>query len=544
MSENTEEKQEPSIEKAAPEDSTAKNAVPDAPMDKNAIPEDPTAKNPMPDAPMDKNAIPEDPTAKKAAPDAPMDKKSTGAVDAPEVEQEFSQVATNPKQSIVILVGIGAVFLYLFFNLFMGDSSTDKNAEPTPMPDEITKPVQVSSDNDIPSIPTLPAPPKLEDPTPPPPPEVELSDSGTPPALPSIPTEYTTGSAPTSAPNDIELPFNNAQSDDSNKQQEEKRRSAIVLISGTPPSKTPDELQQEADFKFRGDLNFVLGRGKMLDAVIETAVNTDLGGEIRAVISRDVYSEQGKNILLPKGSRVFGNYATGTDGAYGRIAIEWTRVDLANGYTLNLSGTGMDSLGRKGAQGRIDNKFKEQFTNAVLRSAFNVTLARGLDSLVPPVTSTAATAVATQTATNVKNIATAILLDNTTYPNETLKVTTICAQTLAAITDQTSSLYTTINAACTAAYADDVAKLTAVMAAVNSGSDTAVQTAAESTTETQAQTATKQAYTDISDTIKTLVDGQVFTPTITIDQGTSIKIYVNKDYVFPKEAIAKKRLMK
>jgi hypothetical protein len=31
--------------------------------------------------------------------------------DLPEVEQELSQVATNPKQSLLILVGISAVFI-------------------------------------------------------------------------------------------------------------------------------------------------------------------------------------------------------------------------------------------------------------------------------------------------------------------------------------------------------------------------------------------------------------------------------------------------
>lgn len=41
-------------------------------------------------------------------------------------------------------------------------------------------------------------------------------------------------------------------------------------------------------------MNLVLGCGKMLDTVIETAINTDFGGEIRAIITRDIYSEWGK----------------------------------------------------------------------------------------------------------------------------------------------------------------------------------------------------------------------------------------------------------
>ena len=41
--------------------------------------------------------------------------------------------------------------------------------------------------------------------------------------------------------------------------------------------------------------------------------------------------------------------------------VQKTRIDLSNGYTINFGGTGMDALGRKGQQGRVDNKFKERF---------------------------------------------------------------------------------------------------------------------------------------------------------------------------------------
>jgi type IV secretion system protein VirB10 len=185
------------------------------------------------------------------------------------------------------------------------------------------------------------------------------------------------------------LPFDTrSQSDDAKKKLEQKRKSTIVLIAGAPRPKSPEQIEQETDFKIRGDMHLVLGRGKMLDAIIESAINTDFGGEIRAIISRDVYSEWGRNVLIPKGSRVFGVYNTGISGAYGRVAIEWTRIDLSSGYTINFGGTGMDALGRKGQQGRVDNKFKERFGNAILRSAFNITLASTLDTIVKPVTST------------------------------------------------------------------------------------------------------------------------------------------------------------
>ena len=91
--------------------------------------------------------------------------------DLPEVEQELSKVATNPKQSIIILVVVAGVFLYLFFNLFVGSGDTPKQTS-NPIPDNVVKPVQIPVDTAIPAIPALPTPPKLEDPALPPPPPV------------------------------------------------------------------------------------------------------------------------------------------------------------------------------------------------------------------------------------------------------------------------------------------------------------------------------------------------------------------------------------
>jgi len=468
---------------------------------------------------------------------------------APEVDQELSQVATNPKQNMLILVGISAVFIYLFFNLFINSEDEDPNKEVVDVPDEVSRPAQVSVDDDIPSIPTLPSPPKLEDPTPPPPPppsEAEPLPVAPAENLPTLPTEPVSlpgRSSDSAAPS---LPFGQVQDESAIKRQEKKRKSTIMLIAGTPQKKTAEELQQEVDFKYRGDMNLILGRGKIISAIVESAINTDTGGEIRALITRDIYSEWGKNILLPKGSRVFGSYATGIEGSYGRVSITWTRIDLANGYTLNLSGSGIDSLGRKGNQGRVDNKFRERFSNAVLRSVFNVVLARAIDAAVKPQISSQAAATQNATATNLKNIATGIFTQ--TGLTDAQKRVQICASVQIAIEDKTSAAFTQIQTACnslaTETGSTDAEKLASLITTINNSSDTLLQNNNASVEATKEQNASKEAFTDISDVVKEMIEEQEFTPTITIDQGTVVKIYVNKDYKFPKAALQKSRLMK
>lgn len=478
----------------------------------------------------------------------------------PEVEQELSKVASDPKKNMLIMGGLFAAFLYIFYTLFISDGDEGEGqADTVQVPTEVSRPVEVSSTTNLPSIPTLPAPPQLEDPSLPPPPPTQYSSSD---ATSLPPVESLEAPTPTAAPTDSgpdgllpppgniaapTLPVTTSTTDEeARRRQEQKRKAPVVLLAGTPPAKTPDEIQQEADFRYRGDMNLMLSRGKMLDAVVESAISTDFGGEVRAVIVRDVYSEWGKNILIPKGSKIFGNYNQGIDGQYGRISIEWMRVDLINGYTINFAGTATDALGRKGIQGRVDNKFKERFANAVLQSAFNVVLANMLDSIVEPqITSQNAAAQSSQ-ATNIRSLA-----NNTNATEETAANAreTLCTNVTGAITDKSSSAFTTVNTACaelraTTGGATELEKLASLKNTINLAADSLIQITNQSTELTKAQQASEQAFTDLSDKIGELVEEQELKPTITIDQGTRIKIYVNRDFRFPKAAVGRTRVMK
>ncbi len=472
----------------------------------------------------------------------------------PEVEQELSKVASNPKQNLIILGVIGVAFIYLVFNLFINSDEEDTTDIPTPKPAKVTRPAQSVDDSDIPPIPTLPTPPQIEDPT-----VAALESPVQPPVLPPVPPQVAQEPHPAALPNakgdnllpetaklEPLLPQTGQTSEAARQRREAKRKSSIVLVAGTLPKKSLEQLEQEADFKYRGDMNLVLGQGKLIDAALETAINSDFGGEIRAVVTRDVYSEWGRNILIPKGSRVFGVYSAGISGGYGRISITWNKVNLINGYSINLRSPAVDNLGRAGTQGRVDDKFKERFSNAVLRSAFNIALAKGLDEIVKPQISTQAAASQSANASSIRNIATSIFAE--AGKTDAQKRTEICASVLANIQDTTSTAFTTINTACndlnTATGATDTEKLTSLINTINSAADSLLVINSTQVEESKDQEASKQAFIDIGNVVKDYIEEQEFKPTITVDQGTNIKIYVNKDYRFPKAAIHKSRIVK
>lgn len=129
------------------------------------------------------------------------------------------------------------------------------------------------------------------------------------------------------------------------------------------------------------NLGNTIGQGKIIDAVIETAVNTDLPGQLRAIVSRDVYAEAGHDVMIPKGSRIIGTYNTGVSRGQARVLIVWTRLIRPDGIDMNIGSSATDAMGRAGVPGIVDNKYSEIFSAAVLTSVLSIGVAVAVDSL-------------------------------------------------------------------------------------------------------------------------------------------------------------------
>lgn len=129
------------------------------------------------------------------------------------------------------------------------------------------------------------------------------------------------------------------------------------------------------------------------------------------------------------------------------------------------------------------------------------------------------------------------------------RIVTICTNVLAAITDKTSTAYTTMTQACTTAQDASSAntpeqRLATLVQAVNTAASSLLTSTSIASNPTQAQQASTQAFTDITNTVQNMITQQQFKPTTTINQGTPIKIYVNKDYKFPATVLTKSKVVK
>lgn len=116
------------------------------------------------------------------------------------------------------------------------------------------------------------------------------------------------------------------------------------------------------------NLNRLVPQGAIISAVMETALNSDLPGYARAVVTKDVLSFDGSAVLIPAGSRVIGEYNSGVAQGASRIFIIWSRLIRPDGVSITLGSPAVDELGRGGLSGKVNRHFLKRFGGAILLS--------------------------------------------------------------------------------------------------------------------------------------------------------------------------------
>lgn len=136
-----------------------------------------------------------------------------------------------------------------------------------------------------------------------------------------------------------------------------------------------DGLQKTAttvSASYIADRIHTIAQGKLLTAVLETAINTEIPGSVRGIVSRDVYGESGNEVLIPRGSRLFGAYSSEISRGQGRVEIGWSRLIRPDGVDLAINFNASDQFGRSGLSGDVDNKYNSIIANSMLTSILAV----------------------------------------------------------------------------------------------------------------------------------------------------------------------------
>ncbi len=116
------------------------------------------------------------------------------------------------------------------------------------------------------------------------------------------------------------------------------------------------------------DRNFLIAAGSFIPCVLQSAMDSSQPGYVSCIIPRNVYSDNGRVVLMEKGTKIIGEYQGGLDRGQYRLFVLWTRAVTPRGIAIDVASPATDALGRGGMDGRVNNFFWQRFGTALLFS--------------------------------------------------------------------------------------------------------------------------------------------------------------------------------
>lgn len=140
--------------------------------------------------------------------------------------------------------------------------------------------------------------------------------------------------------------------------------------------------------------------GWEIPAVLEQSLNSDLPGEIKALITSNIFdTASGRYLLIPQGARLVGKYDSRISYGQDGVQVVWNRIIFPDASSVDIDGmAGLDTHGNSGLRYDVDHHYKRLLGFTALTSAFSAAFdlsQRNTQSALayPSVTNTAAASV-------------------------------------------------------------------------------------------------------------------------------------------------------
>lgn len=122
---------------------------------------------------------------------------------------------------------------------------------------------------------------------------------------------------------------------------------------------------------WRVDMSEMILADKPIPAVISRSIDSNNPTPITAYVERNVYAEEGRNVIIPAGSRLMGTLnsmtaTTETTSSSARVQITWERLIRPDGVLFTFDGVTADAMGRGGALGYLDQQLFKKYTLPVM----------------------------------------------------------------------------------------------------------------------------------------------------------------------------------
>ena len=118
------------------------------------------------------------------------------------------------------------------------------------------------------------------------------------------------------------------------------------------------------------DENLTIPKGNAIDCAMTTRVVTEVSGFTSCIVSNNVYSANGRILLIERMSEVQGEYTAVGQPGQRRVYVLWSRIRKPGGITIDIASPSTDALGAAGIDGMVDNRYFERIGSAYMLSIF------------------------------------------------------------------------------------------------------------------------------------------------------------------------------
>ena len=138
--------------------------------------------------------------------------------------------------------------------------------------------------------------------------------------------------------------------------------------SGSFGDKLKPTTTYQATAQRRADSTYLLSKGTNIPCTLDTQIITTHAGFTRCLVTKDVYSANGKVLLLERGSKLVGEQTSALLQGQARVFVLWNEVETPNGVRVNIASTGAGQLGAAGHGARVNYHFFQRFGGAMMIS--------------------------------------------------------------------------------------------------------------------------------------------------------------------------------
>jgi len=146
--------------------------------------------------------------------------------------------------------------------------------------------------------------------------------------------------------------------------------------------------------------------GTIIPAVLVTAINTDLPGNVIARTTSNIFdSRTGRNLLIPQGTLLMAQYNSSVSYAQHRVQIIWDILIRPDGYQVELQGmNGVDEQGMAGIKAQYKENWFEYVKAAGIITLFSIANAKLTEEVAKRTSDEMAAAAVTANAEFVRDI--------------------------------------------------------------------------------------------------------------------------------------------